>query len=296
VNGAALIEQLRRLPDDARTYGCDEHFAQLHFGFDATMLHELADAGLPAVAGDDGMRFEYGDLHYVGLRLGTASTYLWTVRGWASALTRFAERARTQVTIAYVPQLAANGAAPVGTVRLPDGTERRVVVENGCSVAEARVVLRGTWPRLPPAAARIVRELAGSIVFCMLPPALQGDVELVRRTGLSDCMTASLLIVDAWRAAGIEARISGGLLVSTPYSTTHGWPEVRIRETWVPVDPLMVQTMCDFGGLDAARWPPERSVGAMLLPLDEPERPLLVAGDAAVEVSLMTSVDDPAAG
>jgi len=164
------------------------------------------------------------------------------------------------------------------------------VLENGRSAVELRVVLRGRWPELPAAAARVVSRVAATIGFCLLPPALRCDTELVRRIGLSDCLTAAHLIVEEWSAAGLEARIGRGLLMSLPYSTPHTWPEVRVGERWVPADPLMLGLMRNFGGLDPAAWPVDRSTGPMLLRAVGEHSALIVTDSGEIETTFITSL------
>jgi len=292
---AALIERLHRLPDEGRSFRCDERFAELHFGFGAAALDELIAQGLPHAGAGRARRFEYGDLHYLGLRLGTARTYLWGLARWAQALERFAGRARTAVRIDFVPQLAPDAGRPAAVLRLPDGSRREVVLEGGRSVGQARGVLLGEWPALPPAAAAVVGEVAAAVDFYLLSPHLRRDTSRVAESGLADCLTVAPLIVERWRAAGLDARVSEGLLVAQPYSTVHSWPEVRVGETWVPVDPLTVELMTSFGGLDPERWPPHRSSGPMLLAVEEPGA-LIATGSGVVATTFMTRIEEDPAG
>src|SRR5262249_43950152 len=43
--------------------------------------------------------------------------------------------------------------------------------------------------------------------------------------------------------------------------------EVEVDGVWTPVDPLIIDLMRRWGGLDPAAWPHHRSPGAMLAPL-----------------------------
>lgn len=288
---AQLVERLRRIPLDARSYEWDARQADLHFGLDAATLGRLADLGLPSARadGDGGVRFAHVDLHYVGLRAGTASTYLWAVRQWAASLERLGGLERARVALEYVPQLPGCDGAVTGCVRLPDGAVRAVVLENGRCAAEAPVVLDADWPALPDAARRIVADVAAQLDFCLVPAPLRGDVAAARRSGLSDCLTAAHLLVEEWRAAGLEARLGSGILVSVPYSTPHTWAELRVGERWVPADPLMVGLMRDHGGLDRGRWPLDRSLGPLLARLGEAPSPLAWTDRGPVDVTLMTT-------
>lgn len=259
-----MIARVRAIPNAQRAFGCDEHAARLHSGLSAQALDALVEEGLPSAEVGGERYFELGDLHYVGLRLGSARRYLWAVRRWTTSLKLFAGRTKTGVRIAYRPELPV-GAGPVwGAVVLPGGGRRKVILEPGCVVAEPVTVLHGSWPPLPSAAARIVAEVAASVELYILPNACVGDTQLVRETGLSDCHTSALLIANEWRAAGLDSRVVQGLLVTQPYSIFHSWPEVRVGRAWLAVDPLTLRAMGTFGGLDVAAWPAHSCIGPMV--------------------------------
>jgi len=283
-----LIERLRRIPAEARGWDCDEQAARAEFDLDAALLGELVAQGLPHRGEQGALRFERGDLHCLSLHLNRATTYAWAAVRWARGLELLAARAASTATVSYVPQLPAGTAPGPGIALLPDGERRAVVLESGRAALTTRVRLPGGAPPLPPAAAHAVRDVAERIAFCPLPPSLRGDTAFAVRAGLSDCMTAAHLLVERWRTAGLEGRVVGGLLVSDPYSTLHVWAEVRADGAWLAADPLMLAVMCGAGGLDAARWPPERSVGAMLHRVEHPEEGLLTMAGDPVETSLLT--------
>lgn len=285
-----LIEPLRRLPADSRTFDCDERFAALHCGLDADTLRELVASGLPSVSAADGRRFEYGDLHFVGLRLRRATAFEWTAQRWAEGLARFAAARITRVEVAYVPQLRNGDGPTTGTVVLPDGERRDALLREGEPAATVQLELHGETPALPPAAAHIVQEVTRRIAFYSLPPALQGDAALARRTGLADCRTAAFVIAEDWRAAGFEARVSQGFFVSVPFSILHSWAELRCGTTWVPADPLLVGVMRDFGGLDADLWPVDRSPAPALSRIEAPFEEVISSARGPVPTSLLTEV------
>ncbi len=284
-----LLARLRAIPDDTRSWDCDERAARLHYGLADEALRTLVDDGLPHVRTAEGLRFEPGDLHCLGLRLGTARPYLWVLGRWAEGLGRLAENARTDVTVEYVPQLPAGVDPTPGTARLPDGERRPVMLDNGRPAVAVSVVARGFWPALPAQAARLARQLAETIEFCPLPAPLRGDLQLVRELGLSDCATAARLLVAEWEAAGFEGRVVEGLLLSEPYSTPHCWPELRIAADWVAADPLMLAVMHRAGALEEGRWPVEQSIGPAALPLPGVAAALVAEG-LDVETTFMTSL------
>jgi hypothetical protein len=288
---AKLVERLRTIPDSARTWACDERVARLEFGLDERRLRQLVAAGLPTVTDAAGLRFEWGDLHYVGLRLRCASTFVWAAQQWARSLALFACRPVTQVTLEYVPQLPVGVGAITGIASLPDGERRAVVLESGHTATETQLCMCGEWPALPPEAAAVVDELACSVELYLLPAALQRDTQRVRETGLSDCMTAAHVLVERWRAAGLDGRVVAGLLVSVPYSTLHVWPEVRAGEAWLPADPLMLQLMREVGGLEPAAWPTHSCVGPMVWAIEGRPDALLTSAAGPVETTFITSVE-----
>ncbi len=288
---ADLIERLGAIPDEVRAWECDERAARLHYGLDEARLADLTRHGLPHRGTTGELRFEHGDLHCLGLRLGTATPYLWVLRRWARSIERLAARPLTRVDVEYVPQLPANAAPTTGRASLPDGAQRTVVLDNGRTAAETSFLLRGQWPSLPSAAARIVREFAAEVEFCPLPAAVRGDVALARDVGLADCMTAAHLLVADWGAEGCEGRVATGLLVSEPYSTPHHWPELRVDDAWVPVDPLMVCVMHRGAELSPEQWPPDRSIGPAVQAYAG-AGPSLVADAGPVETTFVTAFDD----
>src|SRR2546421_1702950 len=80
------IRRLRLIPEDRRRFDVDPRRAELEFGIDMTLARELIDRGLPHMMSDGDPRFTTTDLHYIGLRLGCATTYLGVLKMWASGL------------------------------------------------------------------------------------------------------------------------------------------------------------------------------------------------------------------
>lgn len=284
-----MIERLRRVPDNARQYGCDLHFAEAHFGLAVSTLRELVDQGLPSASVDGDLRFEWGDLHYLGLRLGTARTYLWGLTCWGRSLERFARADKTAVKVSDVPQVPSGAGGVEGVLHFEKGRRHEITLRAGEAVAETRGTVVGQWPALPPDARQVAREIAESVSFYRLPASLRTNTRLLRRIGLADCLSAAPLIVEEWQAAGLEARVTHGLLISLPYSAPHAWPEVHNGKTWIPADPVTIRLMTQFGRLDESRWPPDRSNGPILLPLGEP-RPHITAAVGSIDTILMTEL------
>ncbi len=291
-----MVERLRRIPDKVRTYDCDARYAQLHLGLNAEHMQQIVGAGVPSVDVNGEAHFEYGDLYYIAMRLGVATTFLWAARQWARSLEIFAGRNETRVSIQYVTELAPPVGEIDGVVYLPDGKQLAMKLVNGRAATEVDVVMRGPWPDPAPEANVVLEGLDRQLTFYELPRKWQGDTALARQTGFSDCVTSAHVIVEDCRAIGVEARVNAGFFVSHPVSVTHGWAEVRTEGEWVPVDPLMLAVMRDFGGLDAAQWPPQRSIGPMVSPVAAMPEKVMSADGAAVDATLLTTIEEDSSG
>jgi transglutaminase superfamily protein len=283
----AWIERLRRVPAAARTFDVGAADAERIYGLDGPLLDALDAAGIPRAQRADGRRYAEVDLHYLGLRLGTARTHLRAMSVWTRALARAETAPATAVEIRYVMPPGAQLPDAVG-VRLPGGATR-VVAPHGSSLATAGATLRGDWLTVGPAVRELLEELA-DLELCLLPFALRGDTALVRRTRLSDCMTAAQIVIEECRARGIEARFAHGLLVAPPFASAHSWAEVRVEDAWTPVDPVIVEALKRFAGLDADAWPCSRSPGALFVRVCDERRPLVFDGPRWIQCSYVVTL------
>src|ERR1039458_8141250 len=80
------ITRLRLIPEERRRFHIGPRQAKLEFGIDITLAHKLIAPGSPERVSDDYPLFTATDLHYIGLRLGCATTYLGVLKMWASSL------------------------------------------------------------------------------------------------------------------------------------------------------------------------------------------------------------------
>ena len=286
---AGWIERLRLIPDERRDFAVGAVQAEREFGVDPALAAELVARGVPHVDGEEGLLLATTDLHYLGLRLGCAKIYQGVLQRWAATLTELGERAHTPVEIRCTafaePGTEVVAIAPAG---------RRIGTRAGDRPATLRfeAELSGDWPELPVALHSLLADLA-ALDFCWIPESMQTDLAFVARTRLSNCAAAAYTLVAQAPALGVEARMAYGLLLAPPYSTPHYWAEVRTGEDhWTPADPLLAGLLARFAGLDAAAWPPTRSPGAILLPLADPETPLVVdaASGAPVQATFLTKV------
>jgi len=284
-----LLATLRAVPAEAREYTFTDAAAATLFGLDGEALERLVAEGLPCATVDGERRYDSADLHYVGLRLGVAKVFLWTIRAWASALVRFAAQPTTTVGFSYLTQLSDASAAVDGTVRVPGGERVAARFEHNAVAAQFEAQLRADWPALGEDVTELLRDVA-AYEFYGLPTWLRAQPDRVRELRMGECEATTRVLLEDCRAVGIEARAAHGLLVALPYSLPHAWTEVRVEDVWVPVDPLIVAVLWRFAGLDREAWPLTRSTGAMLVRLGDAFEPLAATVGTPVHTTVLTSV------
>jgi transglutaminase-like putative cysteine protease len=257
----SLIDRLAVIPAAAREFDAGEREATLEFGLSPAVLSQLRAAGLSS---SDGIHtFAWGDLHYLGLRLGSADAYVSALRIWRRSLERFAASPDTKVKVRCLPQLPSSQEIQLGFIRRPDGSEEEVTLQTNVPIADFEITLRETSSRAPAELIDVL-DAVGELDFCFVPKSVRGDTAEARRTGLADCVTAAKLVTEGCERAGFPARVARGLMITLPFSAEHSWAEVLIDECWVPFDPLIIQTMIRFGGLPASHWPRSRPLPTSL--------------------------------
>ncbi|HEX8472968.1 MAG TPA: transglutaminase domain-containing protein [Pyrinomonadaceae bacterium] len=263
---AALCARLRQIPRDVGDYTFNAQDALTQFGLGEYELEALRHAGLHGQSADGEYTYAECDLHYVGLRHGVAKDALAGIKLWRTSLERLVEAGEARIHVSYIPKVS-DEIQPVNEyVVLPDDPRHPVKLRHLTPAAEFTVTQSATWPVLPDDAAAVVDEVASG-EFCLLPPRLVGDIALAQRIGLTECWTGSKFIVEECRRIGRRARIVHGLMIALPFSSAHTWAEVEVDGIWTPVDPLIIDLMRRWGGLDPAAWPHHRSPGAILRPL-----------------------------
>jgi hypothetical protein len=280
------ITRLRLIPEEQRRFEVDARQAKLEFGIDVTLARQLISRGLPHRMSDGDLRFTVTDLHYIGLRLGCATTYLGVLQMWASSLQATADDEWTAVEVSCAPHASQNTAVEV---LVGSGERVRACIGADRIAASIRTVPVGQWPAVSPVLENLLVHVA-SLDFCWIPESLNGDVEFTRQTRLSDCGNAALLLSMECARLGIASRMAYGLLLATPLSTPHSWVEIRVGDRWVPVDPLLIGLLARYTTLDASVWPPTRSPGAVLLRLADRETAIVLADGCPLQASFLTRI------
>lgn len=284
------IAALGAIPPAARVYDVTPRRAELEFGITSAIATLLSDRGLPSSSVSGEARFAWSDLHYIALRLGSARLYLRTMRSWAQAVANAAQCGSQMVGLRYRTH-----ASPGATVDvlLPDARRVNVVIGADQIVASLNLQMAACEIGFPASVQRVLHQ-AAAFDFCLLPPTLAGDLDFVRRTRLSGCFTASRFVVSECQQRGIEARMVYGLLLAPPLGTPHEWAEIRLGDTWAPVDPLLLSILGRFAGLDASRWPCTHSPSAVLLRLAARKTPIVAGVGGPVETMFVVSVGEQA--
>lgn len=280
------IDRLREIPEEQRSFDVGERRAAAEFGVDELLARELIEAGVPYCDSPDERLFAEVDLHFIGIRLGCAAPYVAALGQWATVLQSLTAGGKTTLTVRYVAQ------APPGTdveVLLPPGRRTSTTLGADRTAARFETSLRTVWPEVDPLLHDILEELA-SLELALIPQQLVCDTEFLRRTRLASCASASQLLVEECGRRGIEARRAFGLMLARPFATTHNWAEVRVGDTWVPLDPLLLGTLERWADADPRAWPPTRSPGGMLLRVAAEPTAIVTADGEPLPVSFLTSL------
>ena len=289
---AAAVERLCRFPSDLRRYDITKSRAAESLGIDSSLLVELQRLGLPYRADGTDERYHFGDLAWIALQLGLASPLQRIIRIRARTLERLGRRDRATVTLQWLPPPRVR-AGTVGELRLPTGERRSVTLTPRIPAFSMSREIRLSWPEIPREFHRLLAEIAAFDVMTM--PEGGDNCGVTRLTGFADCGTAALIFLERCRAAELEARLAFGVLITTPFSALHLWPEVAVGAEWVPVDPLMMGQMHRFASLSPDDWPLSRSPGAILWRFGDAWEPLLLVDGESVGPMLLTKLDEGAA-
>jgi hypothetical protein len=328
---SAWLDAVRRtawIPPAFARYDLSLDEAALRLRVPREVVERLVDAGLPAGGQADGGRADGGqagprvdanDVFNLALELRWHATL--PVTGFRGALRWLrqplpalveAQDWHCEFTAPLLPAGAVLAARPspetYGGVWRPEGEQGEhatpPAVEPGrMLVAPGRTVcgvasLRG---RHTPIRSAVVRERVRAVLdsghrWAKLPLALQTRPDLVSSLGYATCVSISLSLSAAVRAAGFQTRTRRGFLIA-PVATGHSWVEVLDEDgEWKVIDPVLVLlhrrlVEVEPAGHTAATAPEQNLADGLLvnrvlasaLPADAP---LAVDGDgAAVELA-----------
>ncbi|MEI7031021.1 transglutaminase domain-containing protein [Streptomyces pratensis] len=287
-----LVRRLRQVPDRHRRFAVTAAGVRRLYRIRPELLDELIGAGLPYVGEGADRLYDGYDLGNAALHLGLVSVQSRSMRSWSKALQSAAAhkpRYRVEV-VSSCPVPGHRGPCPY-SVLLPDGARLVQGPAADARLAAFEVSPFSGWPALPDAVRALLREVDG-IGFFLLPEAVRWDPEFMWRTRMADCGGAAAWLVAEGARRGLAVRFSFGLLVARPYSTPHCWAEFLVDGVWVPVDPLLVRALNQWGGLDADAFPPDGRPGALFHRLTDRFTKVVSHGGVWAHASLPTEPAD----
>ncbi|MFD5916072.1 transglutaminase domain-containing protein [Kitasatospora sp. NPDC058201] len=288
-----LVRRLRQVPDRQRRFAVTATGARRLHRIRPELLAALTTAGVPYV-GEGGDRLYDGyDLGNTALHLGLVSVQSRSMRSWAKALETAAPAGPEGSGRGYRVEVVAGCPAPGHPGRCGYGVltaaGRRRAEGGPVDARLAGLLVRpvASWPELPSNIRELLAEVEG-IGFFLLPEAVRWDQEFMWHTRMADCGGAAAWLVSEGERRGMRTRFSFGLLVAQPYSTPHCWAEFLVDGVWVPVDPLLVRALNDWGGLDARSFPPDGRPGALFHRLSDRFTKVVSHAGVWAQVSLPT--------
>ncbi|GAA0572068.1 hypothetical protein GCM10010172_65750 [Paractinoplanes ferrugineus] len=287
---AEIMDRLTLVPDDARRFEVSLAEADRLMRLPADLIASMTGAGLRCRPSPGGPLFDRTDLMNVSMHLGTGSAAMAARRFWAAGLNPPPQVRSRPTTIYYQPRCPDPdhpGSCRFG-VATPGGIlECRGEPGGRAPVAEVTVEIASDWPALPPQVTAVLDTTAG-LHFMFLPPALRSDLDFAVRTGLCACEGAARLLADEGTRRGLRARTRFGLIVAPPYSTHHNWAEFLVDDRWVPVDPVLLDSMLNWQLLRPDIWHRNRSIGPVVVGLSDQRVALATHNGSPAAVSLST--------
>lgn len=261
-----LMRLVHQVPRHMRRFTVTPAIARSRHRVGPELADLLVAEGLPYVGDGPDRLYDDYDLGNLALHLGLPTVRRMTLRSWAANLRNNASRADSRLRVTVVPQCPVGPHPGPCTYHLlrPGGRREQVRPDDaGAPVGRFDVRLAGRWPELPSAARELADETS-DLEFFILPEAIRWDLDFVTRTRVADCGSIAAWLVREGKKRGLRVRFSFGLLVAKPYSTPHCWTEFLADDVWVPYDPLLLDALRRWTGLDSDAWHRHRSMGAVL--------------------------------
>ncbi|MFJ8752646.1 hypothetical protein ACIREO_25415 [Streptomyces sp. NPDC102441] len=237
----AVVERVRLVPDRHRVLDQDTSTARRIYGIGAPVLSELLDLGFPHRSSGRERYFDELDLANVSLALRLPSPRYLAMRRWPQIFRAVVD----ERPVRYEVEVSAECGSAVPGHRCDFRLPAEVLALGADRDTSDRFTLRrevgatGRTGEAPQELRRLFAE-ASEFRFHILPLALYGDLSFLAETSLANCELAGRYLVQRAAEDGWEARRSFGLLLSSPYSLPHFWPEIRLDGVWTAFDPYMI--------------------------------------------------------
>jgi len=291
-----ITARVRLVPDRHRVFDRDTSTALKVFGIGAPVLSALLDLGFPHRATGGQQHFDELDLANASLALHLPSPRYLAMRRWPDVLRAVAENRPVRYDLEIAAECDSAAPAHRCSFRLPaavqalgaqpDDTARKFTLSR-------EVGASGRPGVAPPDLRRIFGEVSG-FHFHILPKALYGDLSFVAATSLADCELATRYLAKRANEEGWEARRSFGLLLSSPYSLEHYWPEIRLDGVWTAFDPHLVNSLVRWGVLADGQVSNAQVLNSVFFRVADDWLPLVEDAGRPARVSLLTRRRQPA--
>ncbi len=286
----AVTDRVRRVPDRHRVFDRDTATVHKVFGIGAPILSALLDLGFPHRSSGGRPFFDELDLANTSLALHLPSPRYLAMRRWPDVLRAVAENRPVRYDVELIAECGSPAPAhrcdfvlPAQMQALgtrPDSTGKKFTLSR-------EVGTGGRAGAAPPELQRLFDEIA-EFHFHILPRALYGDLSFAAATSLADCELASRYLVGRAIEEGWEARRSFGLLLSSPYSLEHYWPEVRLDGAWTAFDPHLINSLARWGVLAEGQVPNGQVLNSVFFRVADDWLPFVEDASHPARVSLLT--------
>ncbi|WLW54335.1 hypothetical protein [Streptomyces sp. YU58] len=287
---AGIVDRVRRVPDRYRVFDQDTSTAQRIFRLGDPVLSELLDLGLPHRSSGGERYFDELDLANASLALRLPSPRYLAMRRWPEIFRSVVDDRPVRYEVQVSAECGSDGPGHECDFRLP---EEVLALGADPDPAGRRFTLRrevgatqhtGEAPQGLP---QLFDEVS-RFQFHILPVALYGDMSFLAATSLANCELASRYLVRRATEDGYEARRSFGLLLSSPYSLHHFWPEVRIDGVWTAFDPYMIISLERWEVLKPSEVPTTQILNSAVFRIAEDWTELVEDAGRPTRVSLLT--------
>ena len=286
-----IVERVRLVPDQYRVFDQDASTAQRIFRIGDQLRSDLLDLGFPHRLSGGERYFDELDLANASLALRLPSPRYLAMRRWPEIFRSVVDDrpVHYEVEVAADCDSAAPGhqcefRLPAEVLALGAGQD---LSADGKFTLSREVGAAGRTGAAPDELRHLFAEVTG-FQYHILPVALYGDLSFLAATSLANCELASRYLAQRATEEGWETRRSFGLLLSSPYSIHHFWPEIRLDGVWTTFDPFVIQSLERWELLAPAEISPTQALNSAVLRIAEDWIDLVQDAGSPARVSLLT--------
>jgi Transglutaminase-like superfamily len=285
---AGALAKITKMPDHTRNFTVPADIAAAKFRVSLELQDQLLAAGMPNEHHSSTRYFDRTDLLNISLHLDISSRQRTMFTWWARELNSTYTHS-ISYRMDYQPSCPQpeHGGRCIFSILDPGSARVKLEAnEQRSPVSHSAIVtLNRDFPRLPCAIREILDEVR-QIGFMLLPATLRWNTEFIWREKVGDCSGVSKILVEKAASQGVAARTSYGLALTPPFVTPHYWAEFLIDDTWVPVDPVVITALLDWGILDSDRWSRYHSIGGILFRMSETRQSIILHNGEETDLRL----------